>query len=91
MNEWIEKRRYIADLGRLLRFDGATISIRELAILLNAAAYRTDVDHHPYAGGRGTYRLVASTWQWLQQQGRVQEAEDVAEAFVKCDGRYAWN
>ena len=44
-----------------------------------------------YTGGRGTYRLIKLTWEWLYNDlGFSNEAKKVAKAFVKADGSYAY-
>lgn len=61
----------------------------ELAGRLNEAGYRTSYGTES-RGGRGTYRLVKSTYDELMTQGRREEAEAVAESFTKPDGTHAY-
>jgi hypothetical protein len=85
-----EKREYIGNLANLEHFDGMTITIPTLAAYLNESGFRTDAGGE-YQGGRGTYRLLRSTHDWLNQQGLRDDATAVAQVFVTPDGRHAWN
>ena len=62
----------------------------ELATHLNRNHFFTGSGTE-YQGGRGTYRLITTTWRWLNDDLSLpNEAEKVATAFVKQDGTYAY-
>lgn len=68
-----------------------TMSAEELAAHLNRNNFLTNYGTE-YRGGRGTYKLLKETWDWLQNHLKLpKEAEKVAEAFVKPDGTYAYD
>jgi hypothetical protein len=53
----------------------------ELADHLNRNRFKTYYGSK-YEGGRGTFRLIKSTYQWLASIGKQQEADFVAKALV---------
>jgi hypothetical protein len=69
--------------------EGVTIPVPDLAPRLTAAGHLTGYGT-PYKGGRGTYRLVRATYHRLIRAGLRAEAEMVARAFTRPDGRWAW-
>ena len=67
-----------------------TMSAEELAAHLNRNNFVTSYGAE-YQGGRGTYKLIKETWDWLQNGLTLpDEARKVAEAFVKSDGTHAY-
>jgi hypothetical protein len=88
MKRHTENQEYVRGLATLCR--GGTMSVPRLAGCLNEAGLLTRAGA-PYQGLRGTYTLVGSTWKWLHAQGLDDEAENVAEVFVKPNGGHAWN
>ena len=84
------KRLYIWRLARFLRQYQMTMSGDELADHLNRNGFLTEYGQE-YQGRRGTYKLVSTTWQWVNNQlGLEDEAGYIAEAFVLPDGSYPW-
>ncbi|GAB3557799.1 hypothetical protein GCM10027577_47550 [Spirosoma fluminis] len=65
------------------------MSVVELADHLNRNQFKTGYGTD-YEGGRGSYRLVSTTYDWLVAAGRQEEANYVAAAFPKSDGDYAY-
>lgn len=85
-----EKKLYIWKLGVFLADHGMTMSGEELAEHLNRNKFLTSYGTE-YAGGRGTYKLISETWNWLKNTLKLnKEAEKVAKAFVKPDGTYSY-
>jgi len=77
----IVKLVYVQDTANYCRSRGITITVPTLAGDLNNARIRTN-SGQPYQGGRGTYRLIAAVYHRLQQQGLLDDAENVALVFV---------
>lgn len=66
------------------------MSAEELAAHLNRNEFLTTYGTM-YQGGRGTYKLIKETWDWLKNGLLLPgEADKVARAFVKADGTYAY-
>ena len=85
-----EKKAYIWKLASFLHSQSMVMSGEELAEHLNRNNFLTSYGTE-YQGGRGTYRLIRQTWDWLHNElGMPNEAEHVAMAFVKPDGGYAY-
>lgn len=85
-----EKKLYLWKLADFLNQNNMVMSGEELASHLNRNEFLTGYGTE-YAGHRGTYTLIRETWQWLQVELEFpQEAEKVANAFVKPDGTYAY-
>ena len=85
-----EKKAYIWRLATFLHANSMVMSGEELAEHLNRNKFLTSYGTE-YEGGRGTYRLISQTWKWLNTElGLTKEAEHVALAFVKPDGRPAY-
>ena len=85
-----QEKVYIWKLAEFLHKQDMTMSGEELADHLNRNSFLTSYGTQ-YQGGRGTYKLIRETWQWLNNDlGLNKEAEHVALAFVKSDGSYAY-
>ncbi len=84
-----EKKLYIWKLGAFLFDHEMIMSGEELANHLNRNNFLTSYGTE-YAGGRGTYKLIKETWNWLNTLKLNKEAEKVARAFVKPDGKYPY-
>ena len=85
------KKLYIWRLARFLRQYNMTMSGEELADHLNRNGFLTEYGEE-YQGKRGTYRLVGSTWEWVNNElGLEEEARFIAEAIVLPDGTHPWN
>ena len=85
-----EKKAYIWRLATFLHQHGVTASADELADQLNRNDFLASYGSE-YAGGRGAYTLIRKTWEWVQHDLGVRlEAEQVARAFVRPGGGYAY-
>jgi len=90
MNEMNRKKLYIWRLASFLSQHGMNMSGDELAAHLNRNNFLTSYGEK-YQGGRGTYRLIQETWNWVNNDlGMEDEAAKVAQSFVKADGSYAY-
>ena len=90
MNQMNAKKIYIWELADSLCQHNEKMSGRELAVHLNRNNFLTSYGAE-YQGGRGTYTLISATWHWIHDKlGLPDEAEKVAEAYVKPDGKYAY-
>jgi hypothetical protein len=85
-----DKKTYIWKLATFLHSQEMVMSGEELADHLNRNNFLTSYGTE-YQGGRGTYRLIKQTWEWLNNELKLdKEALHVARAFVKPDGGYAY-
>ena len=90
MNDMNKKKLYVWRLASFLSDHGMMMSGEELADHLNRNKFLTSYGEE-YQGGRGTYKLIRETWNWVNEElGLDDEAEKVAKAFVKPDGSYAY-
>lgn len=79
---------FVSDTAVDLSRRGATLPVPLLAERLNSAGCLTSYGTE-YRGGRGTYRLIHATYDALVAQGRHEEADAVAESYIKPDGTHA--
>ena len=86
----MDKKGFISDLANKLIAGGKTMAGNDLAIELNLNNFKTDAGDQ-YKGKRGTYRLIKSTHDWLYSKKMLTEANNVALAFPKPNGKYAYN
>ena len=78
------------DIRRLaLSLQGMTMPIPLLAPVLNLRGHRTTYGT-PYAGGRGTYRLVKCAYYYTLQNYGEEEAELVKDSFTDLSGQHAF-
>ena len=85
-----DKKVYIWRLASFLSMNTKTMSGEELADHLNRNDFMTSYGTE-YQGGRGTYKLIKETYNWLNAELNLsEEAKHVANAFVKPDGTYAY-
>ncbi|EIC20854.1 hypothetical protein [Thiorhodovibrio frisius] len=87
--EKADKYELVAWVAATLIKHDAFMVVPTLAEILNDKGFKTDYDTE-YSGGRGTYRLVSSTYIRLEKDGAIDEARYVAEAFRKPDLTYAY-
>jgi hypothetical protein len=80
---------FVFDTAVRLRAQRATMPVHQLADHLNCAGVKTSYGS-AYAGGRGTYRLVCTTYHALDRQGRSADAQIVADSFTRPDGTFAY-
>lgn len=86
-----KKKYYIWQLASFLASHNMTMSGEELADHLNRNKFLTR-DGTEYQGGRGTYKLIKETWEWLEKGLELPaEAKKIANVFVRPDGSYAYN
>jgi len=89
-NTMNEKKLYIWRLARFLFSHHMTMSALELADHLNRNDFLTGYKTQ-FSGGRGTYRLISATYDWVAEDlGLNEEADCVAKAFVDQRGNYAY-
>jgi len=85
-----EKKYYVWQLASFLASHDMHMSGEELADHLNRNDFLTEYGTE-YEGGRGIYKLIRETWNWLMYGVQLPlEAGKVAEVFVKRDGVHAW-
>ena len=85
----MKNKEYIRQLANFLISTNTTMNIENLAIHLNWNKLKTK-NGRRYKGKRGTYVLVKSTWKWLEKNGNKNEAKNVAKAFNKPNGKFAY-
>lgn len=85
----MSNKEYIRQLANFLIQTETTMNAENLAEHLNWNNFKTTYDTE-YEGGRGTYRLIHTTYDWLTEKGLKDEAENVAKAFKKPNGGFAY-
>lgn len=85
----LEKKEYITKLADFLITTKTTMNVENLAEHLNWNGYKTNYDTE-YQGKRGTYTLIHSTYDYLVEKNRQNDADKVAKAFKKPNGNYAY-
>ncbi len=85
----MSNKEYIRQLANFLAQTKTKMSAVILAEHLNWNKFKTK-DGNTYKGKRGTYVLIKSTWKWLARNGNKIEAQNVADAFLKPNGKYAY-
>ncbi len=86
----MDKKEYIKRLATFLNDNGTIMAANELAEHLNRNNFKTSYGTE-YEGGRGTYTLIHATYDWLVANGQQTEADNVAKAFPKPNGNYAFD
>jgi len=86
----MENKEYIRRLAKFLVENQSTMTAEQLAELLNWNKFKTTYGTE-YSGGRGTYTLIHSTYDWLVSIGCQNDAGLVALAFKKPDGTFAYD
>lgn len=84
-----EQYGFILKVAKLLCENNLRMSGQGLAELLNINGFHTAYET-PYAGGRGTYKLIRCCWDYFNNKGKEKEREFIEEAFVKANGDYAY-
>ena len=84
-----QKKTYIWKLAIFLASNKMKMSGEELAEHFNRNNFLTSYGTE-YQGGRGTYKLISETYNWLKDLGLQNEADKIAEAFVKPNGDFAY-
>ncbi len=85
----MDKRQYVINLALSLYHSGQVMSGRDLALNLNNNGFQTNYGA-AYTGTRGTYTLIRSIYHWLVSLGNQNDADIIAETFIKPDGTYAY-
>jgi hypothetical protein len=83
------KKEFITSIANNLIVNRRTMPVSTLAVELNHCGFHTNYDAK-FSGGRGTYTTVAKTCKSLNELGRHNEANNVANAFVDKQGKPAW-
>lgn len=82
-------KEYIRRLAVSLIEKRKNMNGKELAVLLNENGFRTGYNTK-YAGERGIYTLIHATYNWLVENDNQADADKVALAFKKPNGKYAY-
>lgn len=83
------KANLVADIAHALVQNNATMRVTLLMDLLNQNDFKRK-DGHEYEGGRGSYHFISSLYDYFKEIGHQKAADDIAAAFVKTDGTYAY-
>lgn len=86
----MENKEYVRRLAKFLAMNKTTMTAEHLAQHLNWNGFETSYGDE-YAGGRGTYRLIHTTYDWLVLIDQQDDADCVASAFTKPDGSFAYD
>lgn len=85
----MDKKLFISKIANTLSELNITMNIKQLTELLNWNGITTDYGE-PYKGKRGTYKLIHSVYDYLIENKRIVEAENVAKSFKRMNGTYAY-
>ena len=86
----MDKYEFIRQMANFLIQHQRTMNAQDLVALLNWNKYHTDYGTK-YRGGRGIYKLIHATYDWLVDIECQPEADNVALAYFKPDGSYAYD
>ena len=86
----MDKKEYIRRLAKFLVSNKMTMTGKSLADHLNWNDFRTN-NGDKHRGGRGTYTIIDATYKWLVSIGEQVDADNIALAFKKPDGTYAYD
>jgi hypothetical protein len=86
----MNKKEYIGHLANVLVSNNTTMTGEKLAHHLNEIGFKTSYGTE-YRGERGTYKLISDTYDWFVANGKQADADNIAHAFTKPDGTYAYN
>lgn len=86
----MDKYDYIRFTAKLLAEKGSTMFAIDLVYDLNERKYKTNRGGD-FVGEEGIYKLISSTYHRLANSGKQEDAENVARAFTKPDGDYAFD
>lgn len=85
------KRKFIADLARVLVENRLVMSGKELQLLLNRNQIKTQYGSaYSESGGRGVHKLISNVWAFYHGNKEFQTAYNIARAFVNQNGEYAY-
>lgn len=84
-----DKKEYIGQLAQFLSKRNIKMSGYELALNLNRNGFRTSYGTE-YVGTRGTYKLIRDCYSHFHNSGKKDLATDIASAFVKENGNFAY-
>ncbi|MBR5033249.1 MAG: hypothetical protein IKX70_06240 [Treponema sp.] len=84
-----QKYALIANIAKFLCENNLTMTGEELAGILNRKCLTTSYGSM-YSGGRGTYRMIRSCWDYFNNLNKKKEKQYIENAFVKKDGAYAY-
>lgn len=84
-----QKYSLIANIAKFLCDNKLTMTGEELAGILNRKGITTSYGSM-YSGGRGTYRMIRSCWDYFNELNKKKEKQNIEKAFVKKDGEYAY-
>jgi len=88
-NEMNQKKMFIVKLADFLFANKMYMSGQELADFLNRNKFTTSYGTE-YQGGRGIYKLLSETYNWLNDLGLDIEKDKFPYAFVDKNGNFPW-
>lgn len=83
------KKLHIYNLAVLLIGSKKQMTVADLAVNLNVNGFTTSYGT-PYQGMRGTYTLLHSTYEVVERVMGKAQAAQIAHAFTKPNGNFAW-
>ena len=98
VNKWLSdndkntmeyKYNFIKNLAKYLVDNKLKMTGLEVAELMNSNEIYTSYGTE-YAGRRGTYKLISDSYKYFENEGNNEVAENIAIAFIKADGSYAY-
>lgn len=86
----MDKYEYVRFSAKLLVKKKTTMTALDLVKELNYRNFSSNRGE-AFVGRQGIYKLISSTHKRLVDSGNQEDADEVARAFTKQDGSYAYN
>lgn len=83
------RRTFVAEIAKTLVENNSRMYVSDLASLLKLNNIKTKYGAD-YKGKRGTYTLIQATYNYYCKKNDAQTALNIARAFVKPNGQYAY-
>ena len=85
----LDKLESTVKMARHLANNDEHMSAGELADHLNRNGYKTNSGKE-YKGGRGTSRMISSIYDRLKEEGRDEDAKNVALSYTNKNDKHSW-
>ena len=80
---------FVGNLANELAKKGSTMNQRQVSSALNASGRKTTYGTD-YQGGRGTNKLVSTSYDYFDNKGDKETAKNIAERITNSEGETPW-